>query len=235
MTFSRFGKHLIVTISYYTIDISPTAIVINDCRFHHCTIIVTMTKKDFKLAIIVGTNRTNRQSMLVARLIEKAAQSFVGFEPQVVDLLQFHFSQDDQEPALSDPAYKQIIEEADALLIVLPEYNHGYPAALKRALDSEYAIYLHKPVALASVSSGPWGGVRAIESLLPVLRSFGLLISKVDLNFSNVRQLFDNDGNLLDLAYLPRIEKFLTELLWLTQISHWGQKNLNSAGLTKNQ
>jgi NAD(P)H-dependent FMN reductase len=57
-----------------------------------------MTKKDFKLAIIVGTNRTNRQSMLVARLIEKAAQSFVGFEPQVVDFFNFTFPRY-QEPA----------------------------------------------------------------------------------------------------------------------------------------
>jgi NAD(P)H-dependent FMN reductase len=80
-----------------------------------------MTKKDFKLAIIIGTNRTNRQSMHVARLIEKEAKNFAGFDPELVDLLEFQFSKNDQEPTLSDPAYKKIIEEADALLIVIPE------------------------------------------------------------------------------------------------------------------
>lgn len=185
-----------------------------------------MTKKDFKLAIMIGTNRTNRQSMHVARLIEKEAKNFAGFNPELVDLLEFQFSKNDQEPTLSDPAYKKIIEEADALLIVIPEYNRAYPAALKRALDSEYGIYLHKPVALAGVSNGPWGGVRAVELILPILRTFGMLISKVDLNFPYVEQLFDKDANLLDEAYLPRIEKSLTELLWLTQISHWGKQNL---------
>jgi NAD(P)H-dependent FMN reductase len=186
-----------------------------------------MTKKDFRLAIIVGTNRFNRQSMHVARLIENSAKNFSGFNPQLVDLLNFQFSENDQEPTLSDPAYKKIIEEADALLIVVPEYNHGYPAALKRALDSEYGVYLHKPVALAGVSNGPWGGVRAIELLLPILRTFGMLLSKADLNFPYVEKLFDQDGNLLDEAYLPRIEKSLTELLWLTQISNWGKENLS--------
>jgi NAD(P)H-dependent FMN reductase len=186
-----------------------------------------MTKQDFKLAIIIGTNRTNRQSMHVAKLIEKEAKKFAGFHPQLVDLLKFKFSKNDQEPTLSDPAYKTIIEEADALLIVLPEYNHGYPAVLKRALDSEYGIYLHKPVAIAGVSNGPWGGVRAVELILPILRTFGMLISKVDLNFPYVEKLFNKNGNLLDEAYLSRIDKSLTELLWLTQISHWGKQNLS--------
>lgn len=186
-----------------------------------------MTKKDFKLAIIIGTNRTDRQSIHVARLIEHVAKKFKGFDPQLVDLLEFQFSKNDVEPTQSDPVYKNIIEEADALFIVLPEYNHGFPAALKRALDSEFSVYSHKPVALAGVSIGDWGGARAVELLLPILRTFGMLISRIDVNFPTVQKLFDKDGKLLDEEYQSKIEKVLTELLWLTKISYWGRENLH--------
>jgi len=120
-----------------------------------------------------------------------------------------------------------MIEEADALLMVIPEYNHAYPAILKRVLDSEYSVYLHKPVALVGVSSGPWGGVRAIESILPVLRTLGLVISRRDLNFPNVQDLFDQQGNLKDEKYIQRIEKALEELLWLAKVLKCGKENLS--------
>ncbi len=181
--------------------------------------------KDLNIVIIIGTNRKDRQSIKVARLIYKIAKNFVGFEPTMLDPIKFEFSSKDVEPTRSDPSYKKIIEEADAFLIVVPEYNHSYPAALKRALDSEYSVYLHKPVALAGVSSGPWGGVRAIESILPVLRTLGLVISKQDLNFPRVQELFDQQENLKDAKYIQRIEKALEELLWLAKTLKWGREN----------
>ena len=181
--------------------------------------------QDLKVVIIVGTNRTERESIKVANLIYKVAKNFTGFKPRIIDPIKFNFSKNDTEPTLSDPNYKKIIEEADAFLIVIPEYNHAYPAALKRVLDSEYAAYFHKPVALAGVSSGPWGGVRAIESILPTLRTLGLLISRQDLHFPNVQDLFDQYGNLKDKKYLQRIKKALEELLWLAKVLKQGRDN----------
>ena len=215
------------TTNFQTMTILHATCHVWSCYYHHCIIILNMSKKDFNLAIIVGTNRDNRQSIHVAHLIEQVADKFPGFKPQLIDLLQFNFSLNDTEPTQSDPNYDKLIEAADAFLIVLPEYNHAFPAALKRALDSEYAAYFHKPVALAGVSSGPWGGTRAIEAILPVLRALGMLISRVDLNFPQVQDLFNQEGILQDQAYLPRVEKTLQELLWLTQSLRWGRDNLS--------
>jgi NAD(P)H-dependent FMN reductase len=184
--------------------------------------------QELNIAIIVGTKRRERESIKIAELIYKVAESFVGFRPRMIDPLEFDFSKNDLEPSLSNNNFKKIIEEADALLIVVPEYNHSYPAILKRVLDSEYSAYFHKPVALAGVSSGPWGGVRAIESILPVLRTLGLIISRQDLNFPNAQDLFDQQGNLIiDDKYLKRIEKSLEELLWLAKTLKWGRENLS--------
>jgi NAD(P)H-dependent FMN reductase len=181
--------------------------------------------QDLNVVIIIGTNRKQRESIKVANLIYQVAKDFIGFNPIILDPVKFDFSDNDTEPTRSDPNYKKIIEEADAFLIVVPEYNHSYPASLKRALDSEYSVYFHKAVALAGVSSGPWGGVRAIESILPVLRTLGLIVSRHDLNFPKVQELFDQDGNLKDEKYVSRIEKSLEELLWLARTLKWGREN----------
>lgn len=183
--------------------------------------------QDLKVVIIIGTSRKDRESIKVTRLIEKVTKDFDGFKAKILDPVEFNFSENDLEPTRSDPNYKKMIEEADALLVVIPEYNHAYPAIIKRVLDSEYGVYLHKPVALAGVSSGPWGGVRAVESILPVLRTLGLVISRTDLHFPNVQNLFDEQGNLKDEKYVQRIEKALEELLWLAKTLNWGKKNLS--------
>ena len=53
---------------------------------------------------------------------------------------------------------------ADGFIVITPEYNHGYPAVLKSALDALYAEWVRKPIAF--VSYGGWsGGVRAVEQL----------------------------------------------------------------------
>jgi NAD(P)H-dependent FMN reductase len=72
---------------------------------------------------------------------------------------------------------------ADGLVIVSPEYNHGYPGALKSVLDLLLKEYIHKSVAFAGVSAGPWGGTRVIEAMLPIARELGLTATFTDLNF----------------------------------------------------
>jgi NAD(P)H-dependent FMN reductase len=57
------------------------------------------------------------------------------------------------------------ISQADGFIIVTPEYNHGYPAVLKNAIDTLYPEWNNKPVAFVGYSSGFSGGIRAVNSL----------------------------------------------------------------------
>jgi NAD(P)H-dependent FMN reductase len=117
------------------------------------------------------------------------------------------------------------------LIIVAPEYNHGYPGMLKHALDSNLKEYIHKPVGLCGVSAGGFGGTRVVESLLPVMRELGLVSIFWDVNVSSVGKVFDDSGRLVDDALLRRLKKFLDELVWTARVLRAGRDEmaLNSA------
>jgi NAD(P)H-dependent FMN reductase len=101
------------------------------------------------------------------------------------------------------------MSKADALVVVSPEYNHGYSGLLKHVLDSCLKGYIHKALRIVGVSAGPFGGTRVIQNLLPVLREIGLVTIFWDVNFSSVQKVFAEDGRLVDESYIRRIDKFL--------------------------
>src|SRR5271169_4924225 len=118
------------------------------------------------------------------------------------------------------------MEGADGLVIVSPKNNHGYSDLLKHVLDSCLKEYVHKAVGVAGVSAGPFGGARGIEALLPVVRELGLVTIFWDVNFGNVKTLFNAEGKLLDESFYPRIGKFLKELIWMAKTLRYGRENI---------
>jgi len=128
-----------------------------------------------KVGIITGSTRPNRKSLEVARWVLEIAQRREDAEYELVDIKDFEL------PLLDEPAppslgkYQQPhtkrwaarIAPLDAFVFVLPEYNHGIPAALKNAIDFLFAEWKHK--AAGFVSYGGAGGARAVEHLRLVL------------------------------------------------------------------
>jgi len=105
---------------------------------------------------------------------------------------------------------------------------HGYPGSLKGVLDLLLKEYIHKAVAFVGVSAGPWGGVRAIEACVPMVRELGLAATFTDLNFPMAESKFDSTGNLVDHAYENRVKGFLDELVWMSTTLRWGRFNVSS-------
>src|SRR5438132_13450181 len=105
---------------------------------------------------------------------------------------------DDASNQMKNTKISAAIERCDGLIIVAPEYNHGYPGLLKHALDMNLKEYIHKAVGICGVSAGPFGGARVIEGLLPVMRELGLVTIFEDVNFGNVQNIFEEQGTLLD-------------------------------------
>lgn len=155
------------------------------------------------IPMILGTNRKERQSENVAKFVFESLKKREKVETKFFDARDFKFPQEDYGQAIKDqfPEYRDSIIRADGLVIVVPEYNHGYPGVLKSLLDTLLKEYIHKPVAFIGVSMGPWGGTRVIENLLPVVRELGLVATHTDLNFPTVQNTFDEKGNLKDKAY----------------------------------
>jgi NAD(P)H-dependent FMN reductase len=173
------------------------------------------------IPILLGTKREKRRSIHAAEFVASIGKQIEGVEVELIDPADFNFPGDGNDPEGKDPRYTAITARADAFFVVTPEYNHSFPGTLKRMLDSELANYIHKPVAIAGVSETIWGGVRVIEALLHPARELGLVATYTDLHFPRVQDIFDENGKLLDDAYIERTKKSYAELVWMaTALKH---------------
>ena len=167
------------------------------------------------IPVVLGTPRKARESEGVARWVFSKMESREDIETQFFDVCDFELPHDHYGTELRDqfPEWRDAVTRADGLVIVTPEYNHGYPGTLKSVLDLLLQEYIHKAVAFVGVSRGPWGGTRVIEACVPMVRELGLTVTFTDLNFPSVATKFDEQGNLLDPAYEKRVQGFLDELV----------------------
>jgi NAD(P)H-dependent FMN reductase len=182
------------------------------------------------LPVLLGTNRRERLSVRPARWLVGEMAKRPEIETKLFDVSEFALPHDDYGQALKDqfPEWRDTIIKADGLVIVTPEYNHGYPGTLKAVLDLLLPEYIHKAVAFVGVSAGLWGGTRVIEAMVPMVRELGLAVSFSDLHFPKVEQKFDAEGKLLDPAYEKRAKDFLDELVWMARTLKWGRENVPS-------
>lgn len=178
------------------------------------------------IPVILGTIRQGRRSRSVAELMVAEVAKRPGVETALIDLARMPLRIDGAGEAIKDPAFAAQMTRADALVLVSPEYNHGYPGMLKHVLDTCLQEYVHKAAGIVGVSAGPFGGTRGIQDLLPVLRELGLVTIFWDVNFSSVQTAFDEAGMLREPAYLPRIDKFLKELVWMAKTLRHGREQI---------
>src|SRR3954470_99911 len=183
-------------------------------------------EKPLFIPIILGTARQGRQSEHVAKFLLSEMQKRPEIETELIDVRALKMTLDDAGGGMKDPDYAEKMVRADGIAIVTPEYNHGYPGLLKHALDMCLEEYIHKAVGLVGVSAGPFGGSRVIESLVPVMRELGLAVTFTDVNFSKVKDAFDEQGNLKEEKYVGRVAKFLNELVWMSRVFRHGRENI---------
>lgn len=187
---------------------------------------MTEATRPLFIPVILGTTRQGRKSENAARLVLEQTKKRAGVETELIDLRSIPMRLDDAGEQIKDPGFSATIQRCDGLILVVPEYNHGYPGLLKHALDSNLEEYIHKAVGLCGVSAGPFGGARVIEHLLPVMRELGLVTTFTDVNFGTIGKTFDDVGNLLDQNYVRRVDKFLDELIWMSRVLRHGRENV---------
>jgi NAD(P)H-dependent FMN reductase len=179
------------------------------------------------IPVILGTPRRGRFSAHVARFVQAELAKREGVQTELVDISTLGIATDGAGEDIKHPGFSELAARADALLLVVPEYNHGYPGLLKHVLDTNLKEYIHKAAGICGVSAGGFGGTRVIQNLLPVLRELGLVTIFWDGNFSGVQSLFDSEGNLLDNSYVRRMEKFFNELIWMARVLRYGRENVS--------
>jgi NAD(P)H-dependent FMN reductase len=129
-----------------------------------------------RLLIIIGSTRPGRIGLPIGRWFADRAVEHGAFDVDVADLGEVGL------PLLDEPRHPRLgqyehdhtkawsarVDAADAVVLVTPEYNHGYPAPLKNALDYLHREWQHKPVGFVSYG-GVAAGTRAVALLKPVV------------------------------------------------------------------
>src|SRR5262245_56611852 len=186
----------------------------------------TESSRPLCIPVILGTVRQGRLSLPAARLLVDELGRRPEIETELIDIARLTLRTDDDGEATRDPSFGAAMERADALVIVSPEYNHGYSGLLKHVLDTCLKEYVHKAAGVVGVSAGPFGGARGIQDLLPVLRELGLVTIFWDVHFGNAASVFDASGALVDRTFLPRVDKFLKELIWMAKTLRHGRERI---------
>lgn len=177
-----------------------------------------------RIAVVVGTIRKGRQSIHVANYLMEELAKREGVEGDLVDLKvldlpivheRLHHMEAEERPA-GLIKFQEQINQADAVILVAPEYNGGYPAALKNVLDALYSEYNRKPFGITCVSSG-FGGYTVISQLREVINRFKGMVVPTPFMARNAPTAFDETGKMVNEHYPRGANGMLDELIWYTE------------------
>jgi len=173
------------------------------------------------IAIISSSVRTERKSNRVALYFKNYLEINKISTVEILDLNKYNFPifnerlRFQKNPSAEVLDFANKIKSADGILIVTPEYNGGYPASLKNAIDLLNDEWYHKPVAISTVSGGAFGGSQVITSLQFSLWKLRAFTVPAMFPVPKVEESFDESGNPSDKTGTDkRAAGFIDELLW---------------------
>jgi NAD(P)H-dependent FMN reductase len=189
------------------------------------------------IPVLLGTVRAVRRSAHVARLLLGALADRGEVGTALIDLadldlpgMRYRLGETVDAPS-GALALSEELGRADGLLIVAPEYKNGYPGSLKNAFDYLPAgILRRKPIGIATVSSGGFGGLNCLAQLRLVCLAMGGVPIPVALPISRVDEAFDERGGLRDPTLASRAGPFLDELVWYTRALAYPRRHEDSPG-----
>jgi NAD(P)H-dependent FMN reductase len=155
------------------------------------------------LQIIIASTRPGRVGPSVASWIHERAIAHGGFDVELVDLAEVNLPMFDEpkHPRLRQYVHQHTkdwsatIKRADAFIFVVPEYNYGFNAAIKNAIDYLNAEWQHKPVGFVSYG-GVAAGTRAVQMLKQVITTLKMVPMFDAVNIPFVQQFLDEDRKL---------------------------------------
>jgi NAD(P)H-dependent FMN reductase len=180
------------------------------------------------LKIVIGSTRPTRAADRVAPWVIRRAKAHGAFEVEVLDLRDWPLPMfqenpgtigDFRDPTYSDPLVRQWnrnLKQADAVLIVTPEYLHSIPGTLKNALDSVFVSWAlrNKPLGAVGYSTGIAAGVRAVEHLMDVAIEMEMVPLRDTVLIAKVESAFDSQGVPVDPMTDIAMTVMLDDLEW---------------------
>jgi NAD(P)H-dependent FMN reductase len=181
-----------------------------------------------KLQVIIGSTRPTRAADRIVPWVTREAAEHDGFDVEVLDLRDWplpmfgeHMGSigNPQDPSYSEEIvrrWNRKIAEADAYLVITPEYNHSVPGVLKNALDSVFVSFAfrNKPIAAVGYSSGVGGGIRAIEHLAQIAVEAEMAPVRSTVVIPFVDKAITQGGEPADPATALSLRIALEDLAW---------------------
>jgi NAD(P)H-dependent FMN reductase len=177
-----------------------------------------------KISIIVGSVRATPTGKQIAENIQKLLEKRSDIVTEILYVIDYHlpFYTDPASPAslkgeIVDPILKKwsdVINQASAFIIISPEYNGGYPAGLKNALDSLYKEWNNKPVGIIGYSGGTSGGTLMIAQLKQVVQVLEMIPVATSVKIPQSWKAFDSEGKFHQLSNIEQdLQKMVDELI----------------------
>ena len=183
--------------------------------------------KPIQINVLLGSIREGNMSSHVAREVHRIIGEYEGVQSDLIDLgvLELPFltrkvySFEDEGWGDNVREYWRLTQEADALVVVIPEYKHGIPGVFKNALDLlPGGAWSRKPVAAVTVTGNPHGGLNCQHHLPAIVAGSGGLLLPSKWAVGSVNSRFDKEGNLLEENFGEGNGKpIFEELIWLTR------------------
>ncbi len=175
-----------------------------------------------KIEILSGSPRINSLTKRVALHLKQYISDTTDHEIDIIDMkdwsvppVQSVWSSIDKTPEKFQPIAERIFN-ADAYILVTPEYNGSYSPALKNLLD-HFPKRNHTPFGIVTASPGAMGGIRASQQLLQLVPALFGIASPYMLITPAVDKKFDEEGNLIDESFQNAVHNFVIEFLWLAE------------------
>ena len=174
------------------------------------------------IQIILGSTRQGRTSEKIYKALTNAIEKRTDVFIEKIDLRDFDlpFLDSPVAPAMQDiiddPKIKRwsdTISKADAYIIIVPEYNSGYPGVLKNALDLLYKEWNGKKISFIAYSGGKTGGSSTINQLRKVSKAFKMIPLDIDIKIPEEWKAFDEKGNFIDNNIELNFNKIINNLI----------------------
>ena len=173
------------------------------------------------IAIISSSIRPDRKSHRVALYFEKYLADNKLATTEIIDLREYNFPIFDEtlkvqkDPEAQTLEYAKKIDSAHGIIIVTPEYNGGFPASLKNAVDVLYDEWRHKPLGIVTVSSGSFAGNQGLVSLQFTLWKMKAWTLTEMFSVPNVGDTYSEEGIPKDKVATDKLAQvFVKELMW---------------------
>jgi NAD(P)H-dependent FMN reductase len=176
-----------------------------------------------KLSIIIASIREGRRGEKVANWFYEIAKQDSRFATELVDLADYDMPmkitftepsqrEDKKYPNKIVQSWSDKIDNSQAVVFVMPEYNHAVSAPQKNAIDQIYYEWLEKPVGFVGYG-GRGGAEDSIDSLKHTAGTLKWKVAEPSLKIIRVKQFIDKQGNLeMSPEYIEQAKQLLDSL-----------------------